>query len=131
VPPALSAKDIPGGRTPILIIRQIKQINRYPAESDDDNSPESMSDTEIWLTWNGDLDNRNESKDNWEAENESDMELDHGSEDSETLEQQNVRAALNVPRVTQPIRRRMKKVEKASMTVNIMETSTNTEIKKK
>jgi hypothetical protein len=131
VPPALSANDMLGGRTPILNIRRTKQIDRQPAESDDDNSPESMSDTESWLTWNGDLDNRNESEDNWEADNESDMELDHGSKDSETSEQQNVRAALNVPRVIQPIRWTKKKVEKALMTVNMMETSTNTEIKKK
>jgi len=61
VPPALSAKDLPGGRTQVLNVRQIKRINRHPAESDEDSSPESMSDTENWLNWNGDLDNPNDS----------------------------------------------------------------------
>jgi len=57
VPPALSAKDLPGGRTQVLNVRQIKQIDRHPAESNEDTSPESISDTKNWLKWNGDLDN--------------------------------------------------------------------------
>jgi len=35
VPPALSAKDHPGGRTQILNVRWIKRIDRHPAESDE------------------------------------------------------------------------------------------------
>jgi hypothetical protein len=46
VPPALSAKDLPGGRTQILNVRRIRRINRHPVESDDDSPPESSSDTE-------------------------------------------------------------------------------------
>jgi len=46
VPPAFSAKDIPGGRTQILNVRRTKQIVRHPAESDQDSSPESISATE-------------------------------------------------------------------------------------
>jgi len=57
VPPALSAKCLPGGRTQVLNVRQIKQIDRHPAESDEDTSPESISDTKNWLKWNGYLDN--------------------------------------------------------------------------
>jgi len=86
VPPALSAKDLPGGWTHVLNVCHIKPIDRHPAESDEDSSPESISDTENWLNWNGDLDNPNDSEDDWEADDESDMELDNGSEDSETLE---------------------------------------------
>jgi hypothetical protein len=33
------------------------------------------------------MDNPNDSEDNWQAENKSDMELDNVSEDSENLEQ--------------------------------------------
>jgi hypothetical protein len=80
VPPALSAKDLPGGQTQVLDVRQFKQIDCHAAESHEDNSPESMSDTENWLYWNRHLDNPNDSEDDWEADNESDMELDNGSE---------------------------------------------------
>jgi hypothetical protein len=84
VPPAVSAKDLPGGRSQVWNVRRIKWIDRHPAESDEDSSPESISDTESWLNWNGDLDNPNNSEDDWEADNESDTELNNGSEDSET-----------------------------------------------
>jgi len=114
-----------------LNVRRIKRIDRHPAESDEDSSPESISDTENWPNWNGDLDNPNESEDNWEADNESNMELDNGSEISETPEQRNVSAAPNVSGLIRPIRRTKKKVEKAMMTVNIMETRRNKGIKKK
>jgi hypothetical protein len=43
------------------------------------------------------LDNPNNSNYDWEADNESDMELDNSSEDSETLEVSNVGAAPNIP----------------------------------
>jgi len=109
----------------------MKRIDRHPAESDEDSSPESISDTENWLNWNGDLDNPNDIEDDWEADNESDMELDKGSEDSETPEVRNVSAAPNVPELIQPIRQSRKKVEKALLTVNIMETRRNKLIKKK
>jgi len=84
-------------------VRRIKRIDRHPADSDVDSSPESNSDTENWLNWNGDLDNPNESENDWEADNESDMELDDGSEDSETLEQRNCSAAPNVAGLIRPI----------------------------
>jgi hypothetical protein len=131
VPPALSAKDLPGGRTQVLNVHRIKRIDHHPAESDEDSSPESISDTENWLNWNGDLDNPNDSKDDWEADNESDVELDNGSEESETPELRTVSGAQNVPGLIRPILRSKKKVEKALLMVNIMETRRNTGIKKK
>jgi len=63
-----------------LNVRRIKQIDHHPAESDKDSSPESISDTKNWLNWNGGLDNPNDSEDDWEADNESDIELENGSE---------------------------------------------------
>jgi len=45
LPPSLSAKDLPQGRTQILNIRRIWRINRYPVECDEDSAPESISDT--------------------------------------------------------------------------------------
>jgi len=38
------------------------------------------------LNWNGDLDNPNNSEDDWEADNTSDIALDNSREDSETPE---------------------------------------------
>jgi len=129
VPPASSAKDIPGGPSQVLNVHLIKQINRHPAESDEESSPESISDTENWLNWNGDLDNPNYREDDWEAENESDMELDNGSEDSESLEQRDVNAVPNVPGLFWPIQQSKKKAEKTLIIVNITETRRNMGIK--
>ena len=75
--------------------------------------------------------NPNNSEDNWEADNESDMELDNGSEESETPEVRNLSVALNVPRLIRPRQQSKKKVEKALVTVNIMETRRKKGIKKK
>jgi hypothetical protein len=63
VSPALSANYLTGGRTQIWNIRRIRPVNRHPAESDEDSSPESISDTENWLNWNGDLDIPNKNED--------------------------------------------------------------------
>ena len=83
--------------------RRMKRIDRHPAESDEDSSPESISDTENWLNWNRDLDNPIDSEDDWVADNESHMTLVNGGEDSQTTEQQNVSAAPNVPGLIRPI----------------------------
>jgi len=54
LPPPLSAKDLPGGRTQILNARRIQRLNRHPVQNDEDSASESISDTEDWLNWNGD-----------------------------------------------------------------------------
>ena len=131
VPPALSAKNHPEGQTQVRNVRWIKAINHHPAESDEHSSPETISDTKNWPNWNGNLDNPNNSKDDWKAANESYMELDNTSEDSETPEQRNVSTAPNVPGLIRPIQRLKKMVGKALMTVNIMEMTRNTGLKKK
>jgi len=73
LPPPLSAKDLPGGWTQVLNVHQIQGINRHPVESDEDSAPESISDTDDWLNWNGDLDNPNDSEDDCAADAESDI----------------------------------------------------------
>ena len=69
VQPALSAKDLPGGRTKVLNVRRIKRFNRHPAATDEHSSPERISDTEKWPEWNGDLDSPNDSEDDWDPDN--------------------------------------------------------------
>jgi len=43
LPPALSAKDLPAGRTQILDVHPIRRIHCHPVESEDDSAPESIS----------------------------------------------------------------------------------------
>jgi len=83
LPPALSAKDLPGGRTQILSVCRLRRINRHPVVGDEDSAPESISDTDDWLNWNGDLDNPNDSEDDCAADDESDIEQNNGINDSE------------------------------------------------
>jgi len=92
LPPPLSAKDLPGGRTQILNVRQIRRINHHPVESDEDCAPESISDTEDWLNWNGDFDNPNDSEDDCAADVEFDMKQDNTIEDPQSPEQRDVSA---------------------------------------
>jgi hypothetical protein len=131
VPPGLSATDLPAGRTQVLNVRRIKQIDRHLAECGVNSSPESISDTENWLDWNGDLVNPNDREDDWQADNELDMELDNGSENSKPPELRNASAALNVPGLIRPIRQSKKMVDKELLTVNIMDTRWNKGITKK
>ena len=131
VPPALSAKILPGGQTQILNVCQIKRIDCHLAETAEESSPESIADTENWLNWNGDLDNSNDSEDDWEKDNESHRELHNVSEDSEAPDVWNVRVEPNVPGLIRPIQQLKKKVEKALLTVNVMEMRRNLGIKKK
>jgi len=81
LPPALSVKDLPGGRTQILNVRRIRRINRHPVERSDNSAPESISDTEDFLNWKGDFDNQNDSKEDCAAADESNIEHNNGIED--------------------------------------------------
>jgi len=54
LPPALSASDLPGGRTQIFNVHGISILNHHPVESDKYSSRQSISDTENWLIRNGD-----------------------------------------------------------------------------
>jgi len=105
-----------------LNVPRIRKIDRHPVESDDDSAPESISDTENWLNWNGDLRNPNQSEDDCEADNKSDVEQDNCIEDSECPEQRDVCAAPNVPGLIRPTGRSKKQTEKGLVMVNATET---------
>jgi hypothetical protein len=102
LPPTLSVKNLPGGQTEILNVRQMQRINRHPVESDEDSAPESISDTEDWLDWNGDVDNPNDSEDDYVADVDPDIAQDNIIEDRECPEQQDVSATPTVPRLITP-----------------------------
>jgi len=53
LPPALSAKDLSQGRTTILNVSLISRINRYPVESDQEKTPESLRTRMIGSTGKG------------------------------------------------------------------------------
>jgi len=131
LPPALSAKDLPGGRTQILNVRRNQRINRHPVESDEDSALESISDTNDWLNWNGDLDHPNDSEDDCEVDDESDIEQTNGIEDSEYPEQQDLSSVPNVPGLVRPTRKSKRQAEKVIVTVNAVETRRNEGGKKK
>jgi len=99
LPPASSAKDLPGGRTQVLNVCQIKRIDHQLAEGDEDSAPESISDTKNWLDWNGDLHNPNVSDDDWEANDESNVEHDNSNEELESLEKQDVSAGTKCSQI--------------------------------
>jgi len=97
LPPALSTKDHHGGRTQILNVRRIPRMNCHPVKCDKDSAPESISYTQDWLNWNGNLDSPKDSKQDWAADNDSDIEHNNCIEDPECPEQQDVSTAPNVP----------------------------------
>jgi len=129
-PPALTAKDLPGGWTQVLNVCHIETIDCHPPESDKESAPEIILDTETWIDRNGDLDNRNYCDDDWEADDESVIEVDKGIKDLETRKQQDVRATPNVSRLTRPPRRSKKLAEKVMNSINAMDTRRNNRIKK-
>jgi hypothetical protein len=125
LPSALSAKDLPGGRTQILNVRRIRRFNRHPVESDEVSAPESISDTDDWLHWNGDLDNPMDREENCAADDESDIAHNSGIEDPECPEQQDVSATPNVAGLVQPTQKSKRQADKVIMTVNAVETRRN------
>jgi len=124
-PPALSAKDLLGAPTQLVNEGWIQTNDQHPAESDENSAPESISDTENWLNWNGDLDNWNVNEDDWEAENASDSAQDTVIEDPETPAQWDVSASPNVPGLLWPSRHSKKKAKRLVMMVSAMETRRN------
>jgi len=129
LPWLLSAKDLPGGRSQILNVHWIRRINHHPVESDEDSPPESISDTEDWLNWNGDSDDPNDSEDHFAEDVESDIEQDNSIEDPACPEQRDVSAAPNVPGVIRPTLNLMRQAEKVLMTVNAIESRRNMRVK--
>jgi hypothetical protein len=121
LPPALSAKDHPG-RTQILNVRRIRRMDLHPVESDGDSAAESISDTEDWLNWNGDLDNPDDSKEDCAADDDSDIEHHNSIEDRECAEQQDVSVAPNVPGLVRPTWKSKIQAEMVLLTVNAAET---------
>jgi len=130
LPPALSAKNLPGGRTQRLNVCWVGRINHHPVKSDESSLPESISDTKDWLDWNGDLVNPNDSEEDCAADVESDIEQGNGVKDLEHTEQWDVSAVPNIPGLIRPIWKSKRQADKVLVTLNTIETRRNKEVKK-
>jgi len=131
LPPPLSAKDLPGGRTQVLNVHRIRTINRDPVESAEDSVHESILDTQDWLHQNGDLDNPNDSEDDCAVDVASDMEQDNTIEDQGYPVQRDVSATPDVPRLIPPTQTSKGQAEMVLMSVNAIETRRHKGLKKK
>jgi hypothetical protein len=49
--------DLPGGQTQLLKVCYHRTIDNIPIESDQNSTPNTISDTENQLDWNGKLEN--------------------------------------------------------------------------
>jgi len=96
LPPALSAKNLAGEQTPVSKLGKFKYINRHPAKRNDDSASDSISNTENWLDWNGELDNPNVSEDDCEGDNEFEIVSDDGINDPECQDQRNMCDTMNL-----------------------------------
>jgi hypothetical protein len=105
-----------------LNIHRNRRISHHPVEGNEDSAPESISDTEDWLYWNGDLYNPNNNEDDCTADVESDIEQGNGIEDTECPEQRDVSAIPNVPGLIWPTRKSKRQAEKGIVTTNAIET---------
>jgi len=131
LPLPLSANYCPGEWTQILNVHRIRRINCHAVEHHEQSAPESISHTENWLNWNGDLYNLNVSGHNCAVDVESVIEQDNWIEDPECPEQCDVSADPNVPRLIRPTEKSRRQAEKVLMTVNAIETRRNSGVKTK
>ena len=115
----------------MLNVCRIRRINRHPVQSNEDSPPESSSDTNDWLNWNGDLDSPIDSEEDCTGDNESYIEQNNGIEDPECPEQHDVSATPNVPRLVRPTRKSKRQAETVLVTVNAAEMRRNKGEKKK
>jgi len=129
--PALSAKNLPGGWTWILIVSRISRIYNHPGENDEDSAHECIADTDIWLDLDGDQNNPDHSVDDCAVDVESEIEHNNENEDSESTAQQHVSATLNISELSWPTSKLDREGENVLLTVNVMKTWRNTGIKKK
>ena len=130
LPPALSAKGLPGGRTQIITVRRIRRIHHHPVETDDVSTLESISDIDSRPNWNIHLVNPIDSEDNCAADIKSIIERDNGIKDQDNPEQQDASALREVPGFIRPTGKWMRQAEKVLLMVIAMELRKNKRINK-
>jgi len=128
LPPALSTKDLPGGWTQMLNVRQIRRINHHPLASGEDSIAEIISDTENWLILNVNLENPNDSEDDCAADDQSHIDRINGIKKMEWPQQRDVRATTNVSWLFLPTWILNREAWKVLVTVNAMKTRRSEEV---
>jgi hypothetical protein len=99
-------------------VSQIRRINCHPVKSDEDRAPDSISGSEDWLSWNGELDGPEDSEDYCTVDVEYMMGYDNIIEDLDCPEQQILGAAPNIARLIRPKRESMIQAQKLVVMVN-------------
>jgi hypothetical protein len=89
------------------------------------SAPESILETKDQLSWNGDLNNPNDSEDDCAANIDSDTWQHNAIEDPEFPEQPNVSIAPNVPGLIRHSQKSMSHAKKVLVMVNAIETRRN------
>jgi hypothetical protein len=103
----------------------MRRINCHPGESDKDGTPESISATEDWLNWNGNLDIWNDTEDDCAAQIESDIEQGKGIEAPECPLQRNVSTVPNIPGLIRPTCNLKRQADKVLVALNAIKTRRN------
>jgi len=122
LPPAVSAKNLPGEWTQLWTVCPMKRINRHPVESDEDSAPESIADTEDWGNRDADLDNTNDTNDDCSADIESGIEKVNAIEVPGCPEHCDGSAAHNVPGLIRHTWKLNRPAEMVLLTGNSIET---------
>jgi len=118
--PAVSANNLPGGRTPILTNGQMRRIKHQRVESDEDSAPGNISGHKNWRDWNCILHHSNHCEEDWVAEFESDIEPNDNVDDPECPALRDVSAAQNIPSLNRPTGKSIRQAENVLMMVNSM-----------
>jgi hypothetical protein len=130
LPPALFAKNIPGGQNEIFNVHRIRTINCHQAAGDEESMHYIISDTKNGSNWNSDLYNPNGSEDDDVMESDSVIEQDNGIEDTECPEQQDASVTPNIPVFIRPTRKSKWQADQMLMMVNVIETRRNKGVKR-
>jgi len=126
----VSAKNLPGGGTEMVNVRQIRRINNHPVKSDENSMPETISDPQNWLNWNGNLNHTKDRKDDCAADGESYIAQHNGMEDAECPELRDVTAESNVPELIWAPWNSQRQAGKVLVTDNPIEMRWNQGVKK-
>jgi hypothetical protein len=102
-----------------------------PWKVTEDRAPESIPDIEDWLNWNHDLDNPNDSEEDYASADESDIEYNNGIKHLECQEEHDVSITANVPGLGRPTRKSKRQAKKLFVTVNAVKMQRNKRGKKK
>jgi hypothetical protein len=101
-PKNLSAKDLSGGQTQILSVRQIRTINHYPLKYHEDIAKASIRQMQNSLHFSRDLDSPKYCESNCQTDVDYDTQSDKGSEDQKRPVRDDVIATVIVPQLIRP-----------------------------